>query len=145
MVRETYSHGHDASVLDSHAARTAANSAAYLLPHLRDGLDLLDVGCGPGTITLDLAQAVGSGRVVGLDQVAAPLEGARAAAAARGDERTTFEVGDVYALPFEDDSFDVTHAHQVLQHVADPVAALREMARVTRPAASSPRAMPTTR
>ena len=66
MVRETYSHGHDASVLDSHAARTAANSAAYLLPHLRDGLDLLDVGCGPGTITLDLAQAVGSGRVVGL-------------------------------------------------------------------------------
>ena len=133
MVRETYSHGHDASVLDSHAARTAANSAAYLLPHLRDGLDLLDVGCGPGTITLDLAQAVGSGRVVGLDQVAAPLEGARAAAAARGDERTTFEVGDVYALPFEDDSFDVTHAHQVLQHVADPVAALREMARVTRP------------
>ena len=45
----------------------------------------------------------------------------------------TFEVGDVYALAAADDSFDVVHAHQVLQHLTDPVAALREMARVCRP------------
>lgn len=128
-----YSHGHDASVLAAHSARTAANSAAYLLPHLRDGMDVLDVGCGPGTITLDLAQAVGSGRVVGVDSVAEPLLAARREAQARGDERTRFEVADVGALPFADASFDVTHAHQVLQHVADPIGALRELARVTRP------------
>ena len=42
-------------------------------------------------------------------------------------------VADVHALPFPDRSFDVVHAHQVLQHVADPVRALREMRRVCRP------------
>ena len=42
-------------------------------------------------------------------------------------------MGDVYALAADDDSFDVVHAHQVLQHLTDPVAALREMARVCRP------------
>lgn len=129
-----YTHGHHASVLASHGARTAASSAAYLLPHLRPGMRLLDVGCGPGTITLDLAAAVGAqGQVVGLDNVPDPLQAARANAAARGDTRTRWELGDVYALPYEDAVFDIVHAHQVLQHLGDPVAALREMARVTRP------------
>lgn len=131
---EVYSHGHHASVLASHGARTAATSAAYLLPHLRAGMAVLDVGCGPGTITLDLAEAVGvGGLVVGLENVPAPLEAARRNAAGRGDERTRWELGDVYALPYAHASFDVVHAHQVLQHLGDPVAALREMARVTRP------------
>ena len=58
---------------------------------------------------------------------------ARSAAREAGDERTTFEVADAMALPWADDSFDVVHAHQVLQHVPEPVRALREMARVTRP------------
>src|ERR1700677_2184185 len=62
-----YTHGHHESVLRSHTWRTAENSAAYLLPWLRPGLDLLDVGCGPGTITVDLARQVAPGQVVGLD------------------------------------------------------------------------------
>ena len=45
----------------------------------------------------------------------------------------TIEVGDVYGLAYDDATFDVTHAHQVLQHLSDPVAALREMRRVTKP------------
>ena len=94
-MADVYLHGHHASVLASHGARSAADSAAYLLPHLREGMRVLDVGCGPGTITLDLA--------------------------------------DVMALPYAAGSFDVVHAHQVLQHLTDPVGALREMARVTRP------------
>lgn len=131
---EVYSHGHHASVLASHGARTAASSAAYLLPRLRSGMSILDVGCGPGTITLDLAEAVGeSGAVIGIENVPAPLETARANAERRGDGHTRFELADVYALPYDDDSFDVVHAHQVLQHLADPVAALREMVRVARP------------
>jgi SAM-dependent methyltransferase len=129
---DTYTHGHAEPVLQSHRWRTAENSAAYVLSSLRPGLDLLDVGCGPGTITVDLASRVAPGRVVGLDVSPAPLEEARAAAAAAGVE-VSFEVGDVYALEAADDSFDVVHAHQVLQHLTDPVAALREMARVCRP------------
>jgi 2-polyprenyl-3-methyl-5-hydroxy-6-metoxy-1,4-benzoquinol methylase len=129
---DTYTHGHAEPVLQSHRWRTAENSAPHLLPQLRPGLDLLDVGCGPGTITVDLAARVAPGRVVGLDVSAAPLDEARAAAAGAGVD-VTFAVGDVYALDAPDDSFDVVHAHQVLQHLTDPVAALREMARVCRP------------
>jgi ubiquinone/menaquinone biosynthesis C-methylase UbiE len=130
--QEIYTHGHHPSVLRSHRWRTAENSAAYLLPHLRPGTDLLDVGCGPGTITLDLAALVAPGRTRGVDAAAAVLEEARTGAAERGVE-VDFAVDDAYALQADDDSFDVVHAHQVLQHLVDPVAALAEWARVTRP------------
>jgi protein-L-isoaspartate O-methyltransferase len=53
-----YVHGHHESVLRSHRWRTAANSAAHLLPHLQPHQSLLDIGCGPGTITADLATLV---------------------------------------------------------------------------------------
>jgi ubiquinone/menaquinone biosynthesis C-methylase UbiE len=132
--RETlYTHGHHESVLRSHRWRTAENSAAYLLPHLRPGDSLLDIGCGPGTITADLAALVAPGTVTAVEISAAALESARAEATARQQSNIEFRVGDVYALDFPDDAFDVVHAHQVLQHLADPVAALREMRRVCRP------------
>ena len=132
MTSDVYTHGHHESVLRSHSWRTAANSAAHLLPHLREGQRLLDVGCGPGTITVDLAAHVAPGQVIGVDTSAEVLERARRHAAELGAP-VSFQVGDVYALDFPDASFDVVHAHEVLQHLTDPVAALREMRRVTRP------------
>lgn len=132
MNEVRYTHGHHDSVLRSHRWRTADNSASYLLPHLDRGMSLLDVGCGPGTITVDLAARLTPGRVVGIDASTEVLVEARSGAQALGTPGPTFEVGDVYALPFEDGSFDVVHAHQVLQHLGDPVAALREMRRVCR-------------
>ena len=129
-----YTHGHSAAVLSAHSRRGAADSAAYLLAHLRAGMDLLDVGCGPASITADLAERVAPGRVVALDAAAGALEAARATLRERGlSEQVEVTCGDVMALPFEDASFDVVHAHQVLQHLADPVGALAEMRRVTRP------------
>ena len=129
-----YTHGHSAAVLSAHSRRGAADSAAYLLAHLRAGMDLLDVGCGPASITADLAERVAPGRVVALDAAAGALEAARATLRERGlSEQVELTSGDVMALPFEDASFDVVHAHQVLQHLADPVGALAEMRRVTRP------------
>ena len=141
MPEDVYTHGHHESVLRSHTWRTAANSAAYLLPSLRAGLDLLDVGCGPGTITRDFAPLVAPGRVVGLDRSTDVLQQAAAAGSAGPVQsvdmaqpvRIEWRVGDVYALPFPDGSFDVVHAHQVLQHLSDPVRALVEMRRVLRP------------
>jgi SAM-dependent methyltransferase len=134
-ARETavYTHGHHESVLRSHTWRTAANSAAHLLGVLKPAMKVLDVGCGPGTITADLAALVPEGRVTGVDRAPEILERARAEAAGRGLVNADFAVADVHALDFPDDSFDVVHAHQVLQHVGDPVQALREMRRVTRP------------
>jgi ubiquinone/menaquinone biosynthesis C-methylase UbiE len=131
--RETYTHGHAESVLRSHLVRTVDNSAAYLAAYLRPGTDVLDVGCGPGTITVDIAARVAPAPVLGIDSSAGPLDGARTLAATAGTGNVTFAVGDVYALDAADDSFDVVHAHQVLQHLGDPVAALREMLRVCRP------------
>ncbi len=131
--RETYLHGHHESVLRSHRWRTAANSAAYLLDRIGPGTDLLDVGCGPGTITVDLARLVAPGRVVGIDRAPEILEVARRDAASAGMTDVEFRTGDAYALPVEDATFDAVHAHQVLQHLADPVSALREMRRACRP------------
>jgi len=128
----TYTHGHAEPVLASHRWRTAENSCGHLLPHLRPGLDLLDLGCGPGTITVDLAERVAPGRVVGLDAAAGVLGEASALAGRRG-VAVEWVVGDALALPFADAAFDVVHAHQLLQHLADPVGALREAARVLRP------------
>jgi SAM-dependent methyltransferase len=133
-MSNVYTHGHHESVLRSHRWRTAENSAGYLLPRLSAGTRLLDVGCGPGTITMDLADAVGpTGRVTALERTEEALSLARAEAARRGTPNVDFTVGNVQALDFPDDSFDVVHAHQVLQHVDDPVLALREMRRVCRP------------
>ncbi|WP_327352158.1 class I SAM-dependent methyltransferase [Streptomyces sp. NBC_01304] len=128
-----YTHGHHESVLRSHTWRTAANSAAYLLGELRPDHRVLDIGCGPGTITADLAALVPEGRVTGVDAAADVVDKARAHAAERGLANVEFTTADVHALQYPDDSFDVVHAHQVLQHVGDPVQALREMRRVTRP------------
>jgi SAM-dependent methyltransferase len=111
----TYTHGHQESVLRSHRWRTAENSCAYLLPSLRTGMTLLDVGCGPGTITADLAGRVAS--VVGIDPSASVIAEAR-----RDFPDLELRVGDVFE---EKGHYDVVHAHQVLQHLADPVGALR--------------------
>lgn len=132
-MAETYTHGHHESVLRSHRWRTAENSAGYLLPYLRPGDNLLDVGCGPGTITVDLARRVAPGRVTAVDVADEAVRIARAEAAAVGADNINFAVADAYALDLPDNSFDVVHAHQVLQHLADPVRALRELRRVCRP------------
>lgn len=135
MPEETavYTHGHHESVLRSHTWRTAANSAGYLVDSVKPHMRILDIGCGPGTITADLAALVPDGRVTGVDHAPGILDRARATAAERGLENVEFAVADVHALDYPDDSFCVVHAHQVLQHVGDPVRALSEMRRVCAP------------
>jgi SAM-dependent methyltransferase len=130
---QRYTHGHHESVLRSHEWRTLENSGGYFADLLRPGSAVLDVGSGPGTITFDIARRVTPGAVVGIDASPAIVERASASGAERGLRNVTFAVGDAYALDFPDGTFDLVHAHQVLQHMGDPVAVLRELRRVTKP------------
>jgi ubiquinone/menaquinone biosynthesis C-methylase UbiE len=133
LRHELYTHGHAPAVVRQHAQRTAGEAAAFLLPHLRPDMHLLDVGCGPGSITRGLAERLPAGQVVGLDLSRETLESARRDAAARGLMNLRYEEGSVYELSFPDGSFDVAYAHQVLQHLRERGLALSEMLRVVKP------------
>ena len=115
------------------ALRTAEKEGAFFLPHLRAGMRILDVGCGPGSITLGFAEAVAPGEVVGIDFQPSQVVQARALSAARGIINARFEVADVYRLPFPDGAFDAVFANAVLWHLREPLRALAEMRRVLRP------------
>lgn len=104
-----------------------------MLPHLQPGMRLLDFGCGPGTITLGLAEAVAPDEVVGVDIESSMVERAQALAAEHGISNARFEVGSVYDLPFLDAAFDAAFSRSVLEHLSQPVEALREVRRVLRP------------
>jgi len=132
-VSEVYSHGHHESVLRSHRWRTAENSAAYMLEELRAGDYVLDAGCGPGTITLDIAGHVAPGRVLGVDSSAEAIASAEELRRRVGVSNVEFSVGDAYALGPGERTFDAAHAHQLLQHLGRPVEALGELRRVLRP------------
>lgn len=129
----SYIAGHTPAALRTHALRTSQNSCTYLLPHLSPSARILDVGCGPGSITLGLAALVPQGSVVGVDTSHELMRRNEKEAREKGVENVRYELGDIYALPFEDGVFDVTHVHQVLCHLTDPLRALREIRRVTRP------------
>lgn len=130
--REGYTPTTDPEMRAIMAQRTAADWAAFFLPHLRPGFALLDCGCGPGTITVGLAERVAPGRVVGIDLNTAQSDEGRALARERGLD-IEFRSGDVYNLDFPDGSFDAVFAHTILQHLRDPVKALREIRRVLKP------------
>lgn len=133
MAGDTYTHGHKDAVLRSHRWRTAANSAAYLLPFLAAGQRVLDVGCGPGTLTVDLARRVAPGEIIGVDVAAAVVDEARSHATGSGVTNTQFLTGDFREAGLQRRSFDVVHAHQVLQHLSDPVGALAVMGDLAKP------------
>jgi ubiquinone/menaquinone biosynthesis C-methylase UbiE len=130
--REGYSLGYSEPALRELLRRGVDEFAGFFLPYLQPGMRLLDVGSGPGTITLGLANVVAPGEVVGIDIDPAQVERARALAAEHQVANVRFETGDAYALPFPDASFDAVFANTVLFHLRDPLAALKEFRRVLR-------------
>jgi SAM-dependent methyltransferase len=113
------------------ADRGASVYADFLLPHLTDRTHLVDIGCGDGELTLDLASVVGS--VVGVDLDEQEVNAARARAMAQGVVNATFEVSDADALGLGDDAADAVLAHSVLEALEHPLTALAEMRRILRP------------
>lgn len=130
---ETYQHGHHPAVVADHAKRTADTVAAFFLPFIKPGMRLLDVGCGPGTITSGLAQLVEPAETIGIDPSPSVIETAKSLLVAKPAKHLTFEVGDIYQTRFAAAVFDAVFAHQVLQHLRDPVDALRRMQTLLKP------------
>lgn len=131
--QEHYVHGYSEEWQEYHGSRTGADDASFLVPHLHAGMSLLDCGCGPGSITCDLAAIVAPGQVVGTDISEKQLAHARRLAEQRGIANVRFELGSIYELRFPDASFDAAFASHVLEHLREPVRAMREMRRVLKP------------
>lgn len=124
---------HKVANIRSHQWRTARNSAAFVIDSIQPDMHILDVGCGPGSITVDFAEMVPRGHVTGIEIGSDILAQAQSLADEKGLVNVTFEEADVNALKYPDATFDLVFAHQVLQHLPEPVKALREMRRVTKP------------
>lgn len=130
---ESYVQAGNASFESLLSSRTVVQDAAFLLPYLTGGLRLLDLGCGPGSITVGLGTILADGQVVGVDIQPSQVERARALALEQGQTNVHFEVADAYALPFPSGYFDVVFANGVLMHLREPQTALGEVCRVLRP------------
>jgi ubiquinone/menaquinone biosynthesis C-methylase UbiE len=130
--KEVYSVGYDDATAEFFRARRAPTHAAFFLPHLRPGMRLLDGGCGPGSITCDLAAIVSPAEVVGIDMEASQVGLAARHAAGLGVSNAHFQTADLSALPFPEQSFDAVFLHGVLEHLQNPVRALCEVRRVLR-------------
>ncbi len=137
MVHQTatpdYTRGFSEHALAAPMRRTAESNAAYLIPYLVSGLQVLDFGCGPGSLSVGLASYIAPGELHGVDMEESLIEMARTKAGQTGQSNAIFHVGDVTALPFEDDFFDVAHGHNILMHVPDTRRLLAEVKRVLKP------------
>lgn len=127
-----YTHGSNAD-FSGISSRTATSHAHFLLPHLKSGDKLLDIGCGPGSITLGLAEAVAPQQVIGVDIGQEFVDTAKANAKSAGTNNVEFAVGNALDLDFADDTFDVVFAFALLEHIPEPANALTEWKRVLKP------------
>jgi SAM-dependent methyltransferase len=129
----TYTPGHGPNATDFMSRRSFLSHGVFFREYLASGLSVLDCGCGPGTITLGIAELVAPGRVVGIDFGASQVERGTASAARAGVENVSFQTADCHALPFADATFDRVFSHALLEHLSDPARALREFQRVLVP------------
>ncbi len=127
-------YGYDSPAVQEHyVGRSAWPAAEFFMPHLEPGMSLLDCGCGPASITVGLAEVVAPGRAVGIDIEPSMIAQATTLAKNQGVNNLRFEVADITDLPYPGDSFDRVFSCAVLEHLPDPVKALKEMNRVLKP------------
>jgi len=111
--------------------RSAAEYADFVLAFIGDRDRVLDVGCGPGSITVGLSQT--AGHVIGVDLDEAEFTDARTYASEQGVGNMEFREGSIYQLDFPDASFDVCTLFAMLETLDDPLAGLAEVRRVLKP------------
>jgi|SRR2546426_1959318 len=132
-AQQGYAPGYHPMLIEALRGRRATHEAAFFVPHLRPGMRLLDCGCGPGSLTVDLAEIVAPGQAVGIDLEPRQFEYGRAQARRRGVSNISFQQGNVASLEFENGTFDAVFVHALLYHLSDPREALREVYRVLKP------------
>ncbi len=116
-----------------HLGGWPATRRLLALCHVAEASEVLDIGCGIGVASAYITRTY-RGRVVGVDLSPQMIDWARRRARAAGvEDRITYAVADVLALPFEDDRFDAVIAESVLAFLGDKERAIAEMVRVTRP------------
>lgn len=130
MATENYTLGYGGSSMEWMESRIADGHGAFLLPYLKPGMRLLDCGCGPGTLTIGFARHVAPAEAIGIDRESTQFAVIAAEAQREKVSNLRFEAGDIYALPFADQSFDVVFGSAVLGSVADADGVVREMTRV---------------
>ncbi len=131
--KESYTLGYGEGAMRWMASRTAEGHGAFLLPHLKPGMRLLDCGCGPATLTLGFARRVAPGDCVGIDQEGSQFAAIAETARLEHVDNLNLMTGDIYSLPFDDADFDVVFASAVLGSVAAPEKIVAEMTRVLKP------------
>jgi len=132
-MNETYTPGYSEAAAAFMVRRRLDPNGTFFLPYLKTGITVLDCGCGPGTITRDIAQRIAPGRVVGLDFNADQIAVASRDARLQGIANVEFKQGSAYELPFADASFDAVFSHALLEHLREPVRAVAEFRRVLKP------------
>ena len=132
-TKERYTLGYSPQTIQQLQKRTAAREAGFLLPHLSAGMRLLDCGCGPGSITVGLAEAAAPGQVIGVDIEPSEYRHVWSQAVKRTGTNLHFAVADVYSLPFGDNVFDAAFLHNVLSHLRKPLDVLKGIHRLLRP------------
>ena len=133
MSAESYTPGHSHNATDFMSLRSLQSHGQFFMPHLTSGVSVLDCGCGPGSITLGIAAIVEPGKVVGVDFGPSQIERAQSSTARTGLANVTFQTADCYALPFPDSSFDRVFSHALMEHLATPLRAAKELYRVLNP------------
>lgn len=132
-AREGYTMGYDEAAMTWLQGRSVQSHAQFFLPYLEPGMTLLDCGCGPGAITLGLAEKLAPGEVIGVDIEPSQVDLARRMAQEKKIANVRFEAASVYDLPYEDNSFDAVFASAILGNLDAPQRAVVEMYRVLKP------------
>jgi len=133
MNAERYTPGHSQDASRFMAMRSFESHGMFFEPYLAPGLDVLDCGCGPGSISIGMAQRVAPGSVIGVDAAASQVNLATETARGAGMHNIRFEVADCYSLPFGDAAFDRGFSHALIEHLARPLEVIRECHRVLNP------------
>lgn len=129
-MNKIYPFGYNPAAVGMMQSRTASVNAKLFLKHASPGMSVLDVGCGPGSITVGIAEALDPGQIAGVDIEPSQVSLGNELAKSKGLENCKFETASIFELPYDDSSFDAVYGHTILMQFDDLSSVLSEVNRV---------------